>query len=238
MWMHRIPWPVQFVGLAIVWGCSFWWMALGLRALQPAQVAAGRLILGAAVLLAVCAFGRIPLPTERRTWLHLAVVAALLNSVPFTLFAFGQQRVTSILAGVVNACTPLAVLAVTLVAFPYARRYLSPLGLNPVSLAASQVSLGALLLVPLLVASTIDQPIAVDALSADVVWGMLALGVLGSGLAYVLNFGIIDAAGSSTASSVTYLTPIVAVAAGRRSSARRSRGTTSSAGRSSSLGSR
>ncbi|MGI9611708.1 MAG: EamA family transporter, partial [Acidimicrobiales bacterium] len=118
MWLQRIPWPVQFVTLAIVWGCSFWWMALGLRALQPAQVAAGRLILGALVLLAVCAFGRIPLPRERRTWIHLVVIAALLNSVPFTLFAFGQQRVTSSLAGVVHACTPLAVLAVTLVAFP------------------------------------------------------------------------------------------------------------------------
>lgn len=43
---------------------------------------------------------------------------------------------------------------------------------------------------------------------------MLALGALGSGLAYVLNFRVIAAAGASTASAVTYLTPVVAVAVG------------------------
>jgi drug/metabolite transporter (DMT)-like permease len=43
---------------------------------------------------------------------------------------------------------------------------------------------------------------------------MLALGALGSGIAYVLNFRVIAAAGASTASAVTYLTPLFAVAVG------------------------
>ena len=43
---------------------------------------------------------------------------------------------------------------------------------------------------------------------------MLALGALGSGVAYVLNYHVIDAAGGTTASTVTYLTPIVAVVVG------------------------
>ena len=43
---------------------------------------------------------------------------------------------------------------------------------------------------------------------------MLALGILGSGFAYIWNFSIIAAAGSSIASSVTYLTPVVAVFVG------------------------
>ena len=43
---------------------------------------------------------------------------------------------------------------------------------------------------------------------------MIALGVFGSGLAYIWNFQIVERAGSSIASSVTYLTPLVAVLVG------------------------
>ena len=43
---------------------------------------------------------------------------------------------------------------------------------------------------------------------------MVALGVFGSGFAYIWNFRIVEIAGSSIASSVTYLTPVVAVFVG------------------------
>jgi drug/metabolite transporter (DMT)-like permease len=43
---------------------------------------------------------------------------------------------------------------------------------------------------------------------------MLALGIFGSGFAYIWNFSIIAAAGSSIASTVTYITPVVAVFVG------------------------
>jgi drug/metabolite transporter (DMT)-like permease len=43
---------------------------------------------------------------------------------------------------------------------------------------------------------------------------MLCLGVFGSGFAYIWNFEIIRAAGSAIASSVTFVTPVVAVIAG------------------------
>ena len=43
---------------------------------------------------------------------------------------------------------------------------------------------------------------------------MLALGAIGTGIAYIWNFQIITAAGSSVASTVTYITPLVAVIVG------------------------
>jgi drug/metabolite transporter (DMT)-like permease len=43
---------------------------------------------------------------------------------------------------------------------------------------------------------------------------MLALGIFGSGVAYIWNFRIVAVAGSAIASSVTYLTPVVAVIVG------------------------
>ena len=43
---------------------------------------------------------------------------------------------------------------------------------------------------------------------------MLALGSLSSGIAYILNFHVVAQAGATTASSVTYLTPVVAAVVG------------------------
>jgi drug/metabolite transporter (DMT)-like permease len=43
---------------------------------------------------------------------------------------------------------------------------------------------------------------------------MLALGALGSGIAYVLSNHVVIEAGATVASSVTYITPLFAVAAG------------------------
>jgi drug/metabolite transporter (DMT)-like permease len=43
---------------------------------------------------------------------------------------------------------------------------------------------------------------------------MIGLGILGSGVAYVLNFHVIDQAGGTIASTVTYLTPVFAVVVG------------------------
>jgi drug/metabolite transporter (DMT)-like permease len=46
------------------------------------------------------------MPRDLRTWGHAAAVAALLNAAPFALFAIGEQHVSSVLAGVINATTP------------------------------------------------------------------------------------------------------------------------------------
>jgi len=51
-------------------------------------------------------------------------------------------------------------------------------------------------------------------LSTDVVLCVIALGALGTGLAFVLNFQVIRVAGASTSTSVTYLMPVVATLVG------------------------
>ena len=43
---------------------------------------------------------------------------------------------------------------------------------------------------------------------------MIGLGALGSGIAFVLNLQIVREAGGSTASTVTYLTPLFAIVVG------------------------
>jgi drug/metabolite transporter (DMT)-like permease len=113
-----MPWQVVFVLLAATWGCSFWWIKLGLEFLSPVQVSWGRCLLGAAALLVLSAATRVRLPRSARTWGHLFVMAVLLNSVPLTLFAYGETRISSILAGIINGLAPLTTLAATLVLLP------------------------------------------------------------------------------------------------------------------------
>lgn len=95
------------VGLALLWGSAFLWVAIALRGLNPAQIVLVRLSLGALVLLAVLQVVRRRLPSSKRTWQHLFVAALLANVVPYLLFAIGQQSVSSGLAGSLNATTPL-----------------------------------------------------------------------------------------------------------------------------------
>jgi len=49
-------------------------------------------------------------------WGHLAVSAVVANAIPYTLFAVAEQNVSSSLAGVINATTPLWTVGFALIA--------------------------------------------------------------------------------------------------------------------------
>ena len=96
------------------------------------------------------------------------------------------------------------------ISFPYTRKNIIPLGLRPEALATTQLITAAATLLPFY----LYDGIAEDKYELGPVLAMIALGVFGSGFAYIWNFSIIAAAGSSIASTVTYLTPVVAVFVG------------------------
>ena len=260
--MMRKSWLPAYLALGLVWGCSFIFIKLGLEFLTPFGVAFVRCALGAITLLIVVKLMKIDLPKEKSTWYKLWIVAMLLNVVPGILFAYAELHVTSVLAGIINATTPLATLIVMLIAFreeklkaeqvfglllgglgvmvvlgiwqgigdnqltgvialliavtcygisfPYSKRNIIPLGLKPEAAATAQLIMAAITLLPFYLYDGISQ----DNYRPANIFAMLALGILGSGFAYIWNFSIIAAAGSSIASSVTYLTPVVAVFVG------------------------
>ncbi|MFB9732504.1 DMT family transporter [Ornithinimicrobium kibberense] len=113
-----VPWQVWYLTLALVWGSSYLLIKLGLEALSGVQVTALRIVLGAAVLLTLVAVTGRRLPRGRRTWGHLLVTGTLLCSLPWTLFALGEVRVTSAVAGIANATTPVAAVVATAVLLP------------------------------------------------------------------------------------------------------------------------
>jgi len=92
--------------------------------------------------------------------------------------------------------------------FAYARRFLRG---APLALAAGQIALAALILLP--PALSAGDLAALRVGPAEVV-SVLVLGVLSSGLAYVLYYRLIAAAGAVIASLATYLMPPVGVTLG------------------------
>jgi drug/metabolite transporter (DMT)-like permease len=113
----KTSWVTLYIALGIVWGCSFIFIKLGLEFLTPIGVAFGRVSLGALTLVLWARFKGIALPKGRIMWLHLWVVALLLNVIPGILFAVAETEVTSILAGIINAVTPLMTLLAIMIAF-------------------------------------------------------------------------------------------------------------------------
>jgi drug/metabolite transporter (DMT)-like permease len=81
----------------------------------------GRLAGGAVVLAAVSVITRRGLPRQLAVWAHLLVVALLLCVVPFLLFSWAETRISSGLASIYNATTPLMTMLVALAALPAER---------------------------------------------------------------------------------------------------------------------
>lgn len=258
-----LNWRVQFVVLAAIWGSSFLFIkVLGER--WPALwVALGRIALGALTLVTLTyARGERLRFSGQHAWRHLLIAALLFNAIPFTLLAYGEQHISSILAGLWNATTPLWVLCVTLavfddehisrarltglivgflgvmivlgpwrklghaeligqvacagaaicygVAWPFTRRYLAGRPESGIALAAGQLLCATAVLA--LFTPFVHAPTANIGLKG--LGSLLALGVLGSGVAYILNYSIVRAAGSAVGSMVTYLVPVFSTALG------------------------
>jgi len=255
-------WVPVYLILGVVWGCSFVFIKSGLEFLSPVGVAFFRCALGAITLYSYARYKGISLPRNRMALIHIWVVSLLLNVIPGIFYALAETVVTSVLAAIMNAVTPLmTVLAILLinreekpalhqllglilgflgvlivlgawaglgdnplwailvlliavacygVTFPYTRRFVMPLQIKSEAIVATQLICAASTLLPIYLLSGIS----ITELPAVSVISMVALGVFGSGFAYLWNFKIMQLAGSAIASSVTYLTPLVAVIVG------------------------
>lgn len=101
----------RFGLLASLWGCSFAFIKVSLEAFEPLQLAFGRLIVGALVVVGILALKRIA-PPARKVWGHIVVASVFGNVLPFMLFAVGEQHTTASIAGVIQGATPLVTMGV------------------------------------------------------------------------------------------------------------------------------
>jgi drug/metabolite transporter (DMT)-like permease len=99
--------------LSVLWGCSFFFVGLALRELPPLTVVLARVVLAAALIYPVFKWQGGSLPTTLRGWLPFSIMGILNNIVPFSLIFTGQLYISSGLASVLNATTPLFAVIVT-----------------------------------------------------------------------------------------------------------------------------
>jgi len=96
----------------------------------------------------------------------------------------------------------------------YSRRF-KKWGLSPLMVATGQVTMAALILLPLTL--IIDKPLSTiifQSLPFEAVWAMAGLAFFSTIIAYVLYFRLIASAGATNAALVTFLIPISAILLG------------------------
>jgi drug/metabolite transporter (DMT)-like permease len=100
----------MLLALAAIWGSSFMFIKVAVRDLEPTVLVAGRLVLGALTLGLIAAATTSlwqSLAEIRSMALPLAILGALNSVIPFWLLAWGETRIDSGLAALLQACAPL-----------------------------------------------------------------------------------------------------------------------------------
>lgn len=255
--------------MGVIWGASFLFMKVALDGVTFGQVAWSRLVLGGLTLGVIVLLSRPRiaggpvLPREPIVWLHFVVIAVTGCVVPHLLFAWAEQYVSSSLASIYNAVTPITTaLMVTLAfrverlgrgqvagivigilgvvviigpwqyaaltgdlwgqfaclgaaicygfTFGYTRKFLSGRPIAGSTFAFLNIGLAGVIMA-VLTPALAWSPVS---LTWPIVLSLLALGTLGTGIAYIWYINVLRAWGPTNTSTVTYVTPVVGVALG------------------------
>jgi drug/metabolite transporter (DMT)-like permease len=243
-----------------VWGFSFLLIKVGLHDMSPTVLMLIRAASGFAALAVFMLMTRRPLLGDawKRRIIPYAVLAVTSGVIPWTLIALGEQSISSGLASILNATTPLwaAVLVTWLIPRdrPSALNYVGVLiglagvvilvlpdvtakgfgasvagavvvllasisyaisalyqrmklrGFSVYEVSVGQLGLTALLAIPVAAPALPSWHLALPSTAA-----VIALGVGGSGLAYLLYYYINNSLGPVRATGVTILVPMTAV---------------------------
>lgn len=248
----------MLLALSALWGASFMFIKVGVRDFEPATLVWLRLTVAAATLapIALLSAGRSVFAEVRAEWRGLTVLGAANSVIPFWFLSWGETRIDSGLAAIIQASAPiftallawrfsrservsgarlagvligfagvallvggqrggavLGALAVLVTAFCYAASALwggrRLAHVRPLALALGTMATGSLVTLPFGLAQLpAELPSWKPAVS------VLALGIGGSALAYLLYFAILVGVGASRAILVTYLVPAAALAYG------------------------
>lgn len=266
---QRRSW-IAFVVLGAIWGSSFLFIKIALADLGPLTLVACRLLAGLLFLLPLGIHHQSEIPRDISSWLGLAFLGLVGVLLPFTLISWGEQVVSSGMASLLNATTPLFAiliadvwlkdtsvtggklgglalgfvgivilvgdsltgtvepellphqLAVVGASAAYAisnaftRRKL--MHLTPLVLAFGQLLwadlfawIGAMMLEPEV---TTILPRLLEPQHGRTLFAVLWLGVLGSGVAYLLFYYLVKSWGATRAALVTYVLPLIGVVLG------------------------
>ena len=228
MMSKQIKWGYLLL-LSLIWGSSFILIKKGLVGLTAFQLGSLRIIFAALFLLVIGFRSLVKIPHHQ--WKYIALTSLFGTFIPAYLFAIAQTQIDSSISSILNSLTPLNTLLiwngavhhpnqnyyyaflVLIASICYAtnvnliKKYLSDL--PPLSITTGNF---LVLLFPALAVlySTDFFAMTYGAEVQESVLYILILGVLGTGIANIIFFKLIQISSPVFATSVTYLIPVVA----------------------------
>lgn len=242
--------------LGTIWGASYLFIKVIVAEVPVLTLVAGRLTLATIILWGILRAQGLSLPRSRRMWGAYAVLGFVGMAVPYSLISWGEQYISSGLASLLQATTPvftvilahfltddervtiakiigvvIGFVGVGILMLPDLRQGLranllgqlaivgSSLcyagaaiyirsrlrGQPPLVSTAGQLTMGTVYMLP--ASLLIDRPFDLSpSLPALVSWIVLA--VLGTVMAYVIYFTIIERTSATFVTMVTYIIPV------------------------------
>lgn len=245
-----------FLGLALIWGSSFLFMAIGLDAFHPGLVTWLRVGFGALTISLFPQARRIRVDHEDLPRLRL--LGLIWAAIPFTIFPIAQQWIDSAVAGMLNGATPMftALLATILLRTLPGKLQIVGLvvgfaGIVAIALPSMGAGTTATIGIALVLVATVCYAIALNMVipvaqkygslpvmahvlgiatllvtpfgifgltQSSFAWpsliATLAVGVLGTGIAFYMMGVLVGSVGATRAAFQTYVIPVVALTLG------------------------
>ena len=196
VWMH--------IAVAALFGNAAPYLLFAVGEQHVASATAGMLNATTPLWTVVIALG-----TRHQRAITARQATGLMTGFAGAVLIFSPWQTAAGLASA-GAVECLAAAASYAVSFVYMDRFLARRGIGPVVLSACQLGAASVLLAIALGITGAPAP----ELDASIVASILILGLIGTGVAYVLNYQIIASVGATVASTVTYLLPVVAIVLG------------------------
>jgi drug/metabolite transporter (DMT)-like permease len=102
--------PLMLATVALLWGASFMFIKIAVRELAPATLVLGRIGIGAltlAIIVPLMVGGRATLTAIRENLGWLVFVGLVNMAVPFWLLSWGETRIDSGLASIIQGAVPI-----------------------------------------------------------------------------------------------------------------------------------
>ena len=104
--MSSNQWGLLII-LSLFWGGSFFFIEIALRDFQPFTLVFLRISIAALILVGIIYLRGERLPGSPKIWMGYLLLGLLNNALPFTLIVWGQTRIESGVASILNATTPI-----------------------------------------------------------------------------------------------------------------------------------
>jgi len=248
--------------LACCWGPSFLFIKVALEHFEPITLTLYRVGIGAILLHLILRFTKVGFPALKNLWHHFIFLGIVGSALPFTLFNFAEQIVSSSLAAIFNGMVPLMTIMIShfatqddkltknkfwgatigftglailvapkffeaqasvvgiimlmiavscySIAFVYSKKYIK--GLSPLISSTMQLSFATLILLPF--AIIFESPSQISHIPAKPIIALKSLAVLGTSLAFILLYKIIELTSASYVSMVNYIIPVIGILLG------------------------